>query len=731
MPLRSQPLRIAIDTGGTFTDCVWIEAGRPRMLKVFSTPADPSQAIVAALSQIAEKKIAHNGELILLHGTTVGTNTLLERKGARTALVTTAGFEDAIEIGRQARPKLYDFFFDRIEPLVPRDLRFGINERTASDGEILTSPTPEELQALTDQIAQAKPQSIAISLLFSFANPKNEEAVAEALERLALPLSISHQILPEFREYERTSTVVVNAYLQPVMQNYLENLGTRVAAGASPAQARAAKLGVEGFGVTRFGETHPFSANHANVEERRFSAAKSARKNAASAPARIFVMQSSGGITALTTAAREPVRTVLSGPAGGVVGAAATARASGFERIIAFDMGGTSTDVSLVEGSITTATEAQVAGLPVGVPMLDIHTVGAGGGSLARFDAAGVLHVGPESAGADPGPICYGRGTQPTVTDANLLLGRLQPACFLGGDFALDLDRTRAVTKEWLRKEWLKKNSSLLTLEKFAVGVIRVVNATMEKAIRVVSIERGRDPRHFALVAFGGAGGLHACALAEALSIPHVIVPAFPGALSALGILASDVVKDYSRTVLWRVSAKVPIKQLSHEFAALEKTAAKSFREEAWQGSPHYNRSVDVRYRGQGYELNIPLTKNLLHDFEREHRRRYGYAHSTREVELVTLRLRATLRTASTARVGADAFVRPGRAKLGRPSTLKAPVLFEGTKQETRIYSRDELEPGKKYSGPAIITEYSATTVIPPGKSFHLDRAGNLIITLA
>ncbi len=621
MPRRSPPLRIAIDTGGTFTDCVWVdaEAGRLRMLKVFSTPADPSQAIVEAL-----RKISPAGDLILLHGTTVGTNTLLQRKGARTALVTTAGFEDAIEIGRQARPKLYDFFFDRIEPLVPKDLRFGINERTASNGEILTSPTPEELQTLAKQIAQANPQSIAISLLFSFANPKNEQAVAEALTSLAIPLSISHQILPEFREYERTSTVVINAYLQPIMQRYLENLGTRVAAGAPPA-------GLE--------------VRQHSVEERRFSAAKSIPRDGASAPAatrpRIFVMQSSGGITALSTAAREPVRTVLSGPAGGVVGAAATARASGFDRIIAFDMGGTSTDVSLVEGSIATATDAHVIGLPISIPMLDIHTVGAGGGSLARFDAAGVLRVGPESAGADPGPICYGRGPQPTVTDANLILGRLQPTRFLGGDFTLDLDRTRAVTKEWLRKEWLKKNSSPLSLEKFAAGVIRVVNATMEKAIRVVSIERGRDPRQFALVAFGGAGGLHACALAEALSIPHVIVPAFPGALSALGILASDVVKDYSRTVLWRVAGKVPTQELNREFSALEKSAAKDFREEAWQGRPQYNRSVDLRYRGQGYELNIPFTKNLLHDFQQEHHRRYGYTHPNREVELVTLRLRA------------------------------------------------------------------------------------------
>jgi len=701
MPRRPQPLRIAIDTGGTFTDCVWIDPAthRLRMLKVFSTPSDPSQAIVEVINKIAPA----NG-FILLHGTTVGTNTLLERKGARTALVTTAGFEDAIEIGRQARPKLYDFFFDRIAPLVPKHLRFGVNERTASNGEILTAPTPEELRILAKEVAATKPESIAASFLFSFANPNNEDAVAEALQKLAVPLSISHQILPEFREYERTSTVVINAYLQPVMQSYLESLKSKCLAMSKPF-------------VSQGVEERPFRACPELVE----GAAKSAPDNNRASTPRIFVMQSSGGITALSTAAREPVRTVLSGPAGGVVGAAATARASGFEKIIAFDMGGTSTDVSLVEGEIKTATDAHVAGLPISIPMLDIHTVGAGGGSLARFDAAGALHVGPESAGADPGPICYGRGLQPTVTDANLLLGRLQPTKFLGGDFTLDLARTRRITHEWLKRQGCK-----LTLETFAAGVVRVVNATMEKAIRGVSIERGRDPRHFALVAFGGAGGLHACALAQALSIPQVIIPAFPGALSALGILASDVVKDYSRTVLWRISKKIPNAQLHQEFSALENNATKDFREESWPGRPQYHRSVDLRYRGQGYELNLPLTKNLLADFQQEHHRRYGYSHLTREVELVTLRLRATLRTATTDVETAA----PGQAKLGRLSAPRSPVQFDGKRLPTKIYERHDLQRARKYPGPALITEYSATTVIPPATAFHLDRATNLIVTI-
>jgi N-methylhydantoinase A len=718
MPRRPQSLRIAIDTGGTFTDCVWIDpvTRRLRMLKVFSTPADPSQAIVEALA-----RIGHDGELTLLHGTTVGTNTLLQRKGARTALVTTAGFEDAIEIGRQARPKLYDFFFDRVEPLVPKDLRFGVDERTAGDGEILTEPSREELKSLASRVRAPQPESIAISLLFSFANPKNEEAVTEALRPLGVPLSISHEILPEFREYERTSTVVINAYLQPVMQRYLDNLERKAGELELSASAASASLGWR-------------SPSSAAKRKPKSSVASAAEGPPRPAP-RIFVMQSSGGITALSSAAREPVRTVLSGPAGGVVGAAASARGSGFERIIAFDMGGTSTDVSLVEGSITTASDGQIAGLPISVPMLDIHTVGAGGGSLARFDAGGVLRVGPESAGAEPGPICYGRGTQPTVTDANLLLGRLQPTRFLGGDFTLDLDRARVITREWLNRQ-----NVALTLEKFAAGVIRVVNSAMEKAIRVVSIERGRDPRDFTLVAFGGAGGLHACALAEALSIPRVIVPALPGALSALGILASDVVKDYSRTVLLRVSGTLPLQKLHHEFAALENLAAKDFRGEGWQGKLHHRRSVDIRYHGQGYELNIPFTKNLISDFREEHRRRYGYSHANREVELVTLRLRVVVKSqqlgVTSNRAGAPALASlpraessgPSRAKLGRVSIPELPTLFEGKKFFTKIYSRDELHPNKKYSGPAIITEYSATTVIPPGKKFHIDHANNLLI---
>ena len=662
---RLQPLlRVAVDTGGTFTDCVWQERGRLRMTKVFSTPADPSQAVADAVSRVCPA-----GGVVLLHGTTVGTNTLLQRKGARVAFVTTAGFEDSIEIGRQNRPKLYDLNFDRVPPLVPRDMRFGVEERVAPDGKILRQPSIEALRVLARDVHASGADSIAVSTLFSFANPEIERSIGRVLEELGLPLSLSHVILPEFREYERASTVVVNAYLQPVMQSYLQQLELRT---RSRAKARSS---------------------------------------------RIFVMQSSGGITSLETAARQPARTVLSGPAGGMVGAAAMARLSGFERVITFDMGGTSTDVALVDGDPQPSNEGEIAGFPVRVPMLDIHTVGAGGGSLVRFDAGGALRVGPESAGADPGPICYGRGTQPTVTDANLLLGRLQPDKFLGGSFALDLPRTRAIVTEWLRGQGWRSS-----LERFAEGVIRVVNANMERALRVVSVERGYDPREFALVAFGGAGGLHACDLARSLGIPRVLVPAIPGALSAYGILVSDIVRDYSRTMMLAVGDKVPLTAIRRQFEALEQRAKREFREEGWDGTLCFERSADLRYRGQGFELNVLFVKDFVAGFHRQHQLRYGYNHPDREVELVTLRLRASMKSARLPAIAA------AKHRKQMPGIVKQQVWFGGKNVKSAVYDRDVLLPGKRFRGPAIVTEYSATTVIPPGVTFLANNGGALLI---
>ncbi len=720
--LRSQPyseLRIAIDTGGTFTDCVWVENGNLKTLKVFSTPDDPSRAIAEALRKIRDARpqirepAKQMGEakrgpgpgvpLTLLHGTTVGTNALLQRTGARVALVTTSGFEDVVEIGRQARPRLYDFFFDRAAPLVDGELRFGIKERTDTDGRVLESPSEAELTRLRDALRRSGAEAVAICLLFSFANPQNENVVAGAVANLGKPLSISHRILPEFREYERTSTVVVNAYLQPLMQNYMERL-----------VARACRQESEPSGVLGSGAARP----------------RSLRRNSRRNSPRIFVMQSSGGITALESAAREPVRTVLSGPAGGLVGAAAMALRSGFRKIISFDMGGTSTDVAATQGAIRTGGQAEVAGLPVGVPMLEIHTVGAGGGSLVRFDAGGSLRVGPESAGADPGPICYGRGTEPTVTDANLLLGRLRPERFLGGEFRLDLERARRITSEWFKKQGVGMR---LSVERFSAGVVRVVNANMERALRVVSIERGYDPREFALVAFGGAGGLHACDLAEALAIPTVMIPARPGALSAYGILISDVVKDYSRTVLWRLAGRgsqaVTGTRLEKEFRKLEAVAQAEFRAERWRDVLQYERSLDLRYRGQGYELNLPATTNIVAHFEKEHQRRYGYCHAGRDIELVTLRLRARLRTPQPTR----SEHKINRRRVGEKPLSpieRAPVFFCDKAVTTAVFAREELVPGRSMTGPAVITEYSATTVIPPGKKFWADESGNLVIKI-
>jgi N-methylhydantoinase A len=663
---KSPALWIAVDSGGTFTDCVWCEGGRLRILKVFSSLGDRSQAIAEAVA-----KTGHRGPVVLLHGTTVGTNALLERKGARVAFVTTAGFEDTVEIGRQNRPKLYDFLFEHIPALVERNMRFGVAERVSYTGEILRAPERSDLSRLAADIQLCGAESIALSTLFSFANPTNEQAIAAVLEELAVPLSISHVILPEFREYERASTVVINAYLQPLMQRYLHNLRTRIT---------------------------DQSTKHS----------------------RIFIMQSSGGTTALESAIHQPVRTVLSGPAGGIVGATVMARRSAFPDIITFDMGGTSTDVALVRGQPTPTNEAEVAGFPVRVPVLDIHTVGAGGGSLARFDAGGALRVGPESAGADPGPICYGKGTQPTVTDANLLLGRLQPDRFLGGDFSLDIERAERLTSEWLREQ-----GSGLSLRSFAEGVIRVVNANMERALRVVSIERGYDPREFALVAFGGAGGLHACELAAGLGIRTVIVPALPGGLSAFGILNSDIIKDYSRTVVWRMEERLHTRMRT-ELVRMEEKAAVEFRQEGWKGTLRFEPSVDLRYTGQGFELNLPVTAELIPRFHAEHHRRYGYSHTDRKVELVTLRLRARMKSPA-----ATSWLHKFDKRVSGLGAEKRSVVFASRPTLTAIIDRDSLRSGGKLRGPAIITEYSATTVVPPRASCHVDRAANLIVNLA
>ena len=658
-------LRVAIDTGGTFTDCVYFAGGELKVVKVFSTPADPSQAVLNGLARIGQAKV-----LDVRHGTTVGTNTMLERKGARVAFVTTAGFEDTIAIGRQARSKLYDWFAPLPVCLVPRPLRFGVPERVSAEGEILRSPTEAELEALVRAVRASGAEAIAISLLFSFARPETEQRVEAALAGLGLPISASHRILPEFREYERASTTVVNAYLAPRMQSYLLQLEQSVA-------------------------THHGGG-------------------------RVDVMQSSGGIIPARSAAPEPVRTVLSGPAGGVIGACRVAAWAGFDRVIGFDMGGTSTDVFLADaatGGAQWTRESVVAGVPIGVPMLDMHTAGAGGGSIARWDAGGLLRVGPQSAGSVPGPICFGRGSMPTVTDANFLLGRLDPDSFLGGGVELD----RAKTNQILGQQ----KGSLASVEGFAAGILRVVETQMEKAIRVISVERGHDPRQFTLVAFGGGGPLHACSLARVLRIPTVLVPAMPGALSAIGILLADAVRDYSRTVMLPGDS---VDRLEAHFAELEQRGVAEFAAEGLQGM--VQRTLDLRYRRQGYELNVAYdgssTGDSIAAFHDLHQQRYGFCDPGKPVEIVNLRLRMV----AAGEPWSPAYREPVPGDGHAARYAERPVFFAGGYLPTPHYRRESLAPGDKIHGPAMITEYTSATVLPPGCSALVDGYGNLILSI-
>ena len=648
-------MRIAIDTGGTFTDIVYLEGSRLVVLKVFSTPADPGKAVIDGL-----RRIAPGDNVVVRHGTTVATNAMLERKGARVAFLTTKGFEDTIAIGRQARPKLYDWFQPVPECLVPTHLRFGIAERVSSRGDLLRAVDPAELEEVTRAIAAADVNAVAVSTLFSFANTDSEVKITAALEALGIPLSISHRVLPEFREYERASTVVANAYVAPKVGSYISTL--------------ARKIGEEYLS------------------------------------GRLEVMQSSGGIISARLAAAEPVRTMLSGPAGGVIGAYKLASLAGFDHIIGFDMGGTSTDVCLVDSTgPRISNESMVTGIPIGVPMLDIHTAGAGGGSIARFDSGGLLRVGPESAGSDPGPICFGKGTQPTVTDANLVLGRLDTDRFLGGSVRLDLERSRDYLDQ--------AKGSLGSVEEFASGILRVIETSMEKAIRVISVEKGYDPRDFTLVAFGGGGPLHACALAHALQVPRVLVPALPGALSAVGILLADTMREYSRTVMQSVDA-----ELEGAFAELEALGFQEFEDEGLDGQSF--RSVDLRYTGQGYELNISCGPTMEAEFHALHKKRYGFANESRPLEIVNVRVRLV--------AAAEPFEPPRYpVELGDGSAALAgsrTVYFDGTPHETRLYERDALRAGDTFAGPAIISEYSSATILPPGDVLRVDTFGNLVI---
>jgi N-methylhydantoinase A/oxoprolinase/acetone carboxylase beta subunit len=629
-----------VDAGGTFTDFVVLhDDGRIETFKLRSHPREPAKVILAGLEQAA-------GTADVVHGSTVATNALLERKGARTAFVTTAGFEDLLEIGRQNRAELYNLAPAPRQLLADRELCFGVRERTHHDGAIALRPSAAELKRLAAKLRRARVKSVAICFLHSYRNPANERAAAAGLLRDDMYLCTSDEISPEFREYERGSTTFINAYVGPLMQTYLTEL------------SRA----------------------------RRY---------------RIAIMQSNGGFLSAKQAAKHAVRTVLSGPAGGVVGALETARHSGFERVLGFDMGGTSTDVSLADGAPRESTESMVAGYPIRVPMLDIHTVGAGGGSIARVDVGGLLRVGPESAGADPGPACYGIGTDATVTDAHVVLGRIGATQLLGGAMSIDVERAGAAVDRLARAMKLDRTAA-------AEGILRIANANMERAIRVVSVERGYDPRDFALVAFGGSGGLHACEIARELGIHTVIVPERAGTLSALGMLMADAVRDYTAGALGR-------SDLEKQFGILQRRAHRD------SPAAKIERAADLRYRGQSYELNVPWPgeRAAARAFHREHARIYGYATPEREIEVVTLRVRARERLT--------------KPKLTRGPYRKGPVetrrvWVEGAWRKIPALTRAQVSP-RRAPGPALILDYGSTTLIPPGWWYRNDRSGNLIIS--
>ena len=664
--------RVGVDTGGTFTDFVYAAGGEIQVFKVASTPDDPSRAITEGLRRIIEDHSASVPRIEVVHGTTVGTNALLQRRGARVALVTTSGFEDVIEIGRQARPELYNLNAIKPLPLVAGDLRYGVSERVAASGEVIEPLTDGEVAGLLRRVRKGKPESIAISLLFSFAHVEHERRILQTLSELNVPLSVSHQILPEYREYERTSTVCVNAYLQPLMGRYLTSLKSQVSS------------------------------------------------------LKLDVMQSSGGSISAEAAANEPVRTVLSGPAGGVVGALRVAQAAKIENIITFDMGGTSTDVALCDrDGMRLTNEAIVAGVPVAVPMMDIHTVGAGGGSIARVDEGGSLRVGPESAGADPGPACYGRSLLPTVTDAHVVLGHFPNASLLGGEFKLDDKRARKALEN-LAADLSKAAQRKVSAGEAAQGVLDVVNTNMERALRHISVERGHDPRAFTLVPFGGAGGLHAVELARALQVPRVLLPFAPGALSAIGVLAADVVKEQSRTVMWEAGPDIS-KKLDRVFRELEADARAVLKREGYpESKQRHERSLAARYKGQSFELQIKQTSgNIAAAFHRAHRARYGYAQEKNVVEIVSARVRS---------LGVVEKLKTQRANVAASAVAKPhdsiETYFGRKKIRVAVYQRERLSAGARLRVPCIVSEYSATTLVPGNTRAMVDERGNLVIQL-
>ncbi|MCP4424386.1 MAG: hydantoinase/oxoprolinase family protein [Chloroflexi bacterium] len=665
-------MRIGIDIGGTFTDFVLFDeaSGQFETFKILSTPRSPEQAVLDGLKRVPNDQ---RSSPTIIHGSTVATNATLERKGASAAFIATCGFGDILHIGRQTRPDLYDFFTERPTPLIPSEACLEITERVGSDGQIVTPLNKDELPRLIEKLQELGVESVAVSLLFSFLHPEHEAVIARALREAGFFVSVSSEILPEFREYERASTTAVNAYVSPVLDKYIGRLERNI---------RAADF---------------------------------------------RIMQSNGGSIRAEQARREAVRSILSGPAGGVVGAQYTAQAAGFDDIITFDMGGTSSDVSLCRGDIQVTTEAEIGGLPLRIPAVDIHTVGSGGGSIAYADAGGALRVGPESAGSDPGPVCYGRnGTQPTVTDANLVLGRLAPDYFLGGQMALDIPAAARALENLARQINLPPKPGLTLAQTAALGVIQIANAHMERALRVISVERGYDPRDFSLISFGGAGGLHACDLARSLGIRRVLSPPGASTLSAFGMLTADVVKDYVQTVM--LDGAVSRGEVAERLRPLTQQGR---REVMAEGIPANNiilqQELDMRYRGQSFELSVPFTDDFIADFHRAHEQTYSYNHPQAAVEIVNVRVRAIGRVTRPPLPQAElGSADPAAALLG----YRPVVLDEGHAADVPFYLGEKLRPGHVVRGTAVIIQKDTALLIPSGDRAEVDAFFNIIVVI-
>lgn len=662
-------IRIGVDAGGTFTDFVVLEDGELTAFKVPSTPEHPERAILEGLAKVVKNQ---NGYLIQ-HGSTVATNALLERKGAKTLLVTNEGFEDLLEIGRQDRPGLYQLSSSCPEPLVGTNYRLGIKERALHDGKILVPLERKSLIWLRNKVKQLAPEAIAVVLLYSYMNPASEREINEALQFAKVPISLSHEVLPEFREYERASATVVNAYLSNAMSSYLSAL-----------------------------------SNDPLIQK-----------------GQLTIMQSNGGSMPADLAEAEPLRTLLSGPAGGVVGAFELLKTAGYEKVITIDMGGTSTDVSLCDKQISMTNEAYIDHLPIPVQMIGIHTIGSGGGSIARVDSGGLLRVGPQSAGADPGPACYGKGQDATVADANLLLGRMDPDYFLGGEMRLYPEKAQRALEKLSTELGRVTKQSWEPLD-VAQGILDIVSAQMEGAINVVSLQSGHDTRDFSLVCFGGAGGAHACDVARSLLIPRVIIPSNPGILSAFGILRADVVKDASLTVMMHSRDADVATRLTEAFVPLVSRVQNGLLEERFnERDLKLEKTLDARYAGQSYELNIPFNDRFVEEFHELHQRVYGYCNARLPVEIVNIRVRGC---GEYPQVELPQFPLGSKQPTTDAVVYKKQVFIGGSFVSTPFYLRQQLNPGNQFTGPAIVLEYSSTIFVPPDFRAQMDEWRNLIL---